>query len=125
MRTEDNEILVYYNAKSSMDKKVLALARTITSNVKEVEYHKSPFTPMIWRRVLDMLSLRPKDMLNRADPYYQNNIKGRDFDEEGWLNILVRNPDLLRAPIVIKGKQAILCGTPTDIYQLENIPIVP
>ena len=120
MKTADNEILVYYNAKSSRGKKVLALARTMAANVKEVEYHKSPFTPTIWRRVLDMLALRPKDMLNRAAPYYQDNIRGRDFDDEGWLNILVRNPDLLIAPIVIQGKRAVLCNNPTDIYQLNN-----
>lgn len=118
MKTKENEILVYYNAKSSRGKKVLALARTVAPNVKEVEYHHTPFTPTTWRRVLDMLELRPKDLLNRSDPYYQTNIRGRDFDDEGWLNILIRNPDLLRAPIAIKGKRAILCSNPTDIYQL-------
>lgn len=118
MRTQPNEVLVYYNPRTSRGKKVLALAHSVANNVNDVEYHKSPFTPTIWRRVLSMLELRPKDVLNRAHPYYQANIRGRDFDDEGWLNILVRNPDLLKAPIVIKGKKAVLCNNPTDIYQL-------
>ena len=118
MKTPNNEMLIYYNRESSRAKKVLAYARTVAPNINEVEYHKTPFTPTMWRRVLDMLQLRPKDLLNRADPYYQTNIRGRDFDDEGWLNILIRNPDLIKAPIVIMGDRAILCNNPTDILQL-------
>lgn len=119
MRTHEHEIMVYYNPASSRGKKVLALARTISPHVNEVEYHKTPLSATSWRQLLDMLELRPKDLLNRAHPYYQENIRGRDFDREGWVNILIRNPDLLKAPIAIKGKSAVLCNNPTDIYQLR------
>ncbi len=118
MTTHENEIMVYYNPKSSRGKKVLALARTVSKNVKEVEYHKTPITPTMWHRLLSRLELRPKDLLNRADPYYQANIRGRDFDEEGWLNILIRNPNLIKAPIVVQGRSAVLCNNPSDIYRL-------
>ena len=118
MRTHENEILVYYNPASNKAKKVLALARTISQNVKEVEYHKTPFTPTMWQRLLHKLELRPKDMLNRSDAYYQSNIRGRDFNREGWLQILIRNPDLIKGPIVVQGRKAVLCNSPSDIYQL-------
>ena len=41
MTTHENEIMVYYNPQSSRGKKVLALAHTVSHNVKEVEYHKT------------------------------------------------------------------------------------
>ncbi len=118
MKTHDNEIMVYYNRDSSRAKKVLALARTISSNVKEVEYHHTPFTPTMWQRLLHKLELRPKDLMNRAHPYYQDNIRGRDFNREGWLQILINNPDIIKAPIVVQGKRALLCNNPSDILQL-------
>lgn len=118
MRTPANQMSIYYNRESSRAKKVLAYARSVAPNVNEVEYHKTPVTPTQWRRLLDMLELRPKDLLNRAAPYYQANIRGRDFDAEGWLNILIRNPDLIKAPIALKGNRAVLCNNPTDILQL-------
>ncbi len=120
MRTHENEIMIYYNRHSSRAKKVLALARTISPNVKEVEYHHTPLTSTLWQRLLHRLELRPKDLMNRADPYYQENIRGRDFTRQGWLNILMKNPDLIKAPIVVQGNKAILCNNPNDILQLQK-----
>ena len=118
MKRPENEILVYYDRNSSRAKKVLAYARTLSNHISEVEYHKTRFTPTMWRQLLQSLSLEPKALLNKAHPYYQDNVRGRDFDEEGWLNVLIRNPDLIRAPIVVKGSRAILCNNPTDILAL-------
>jgi arsenate reductase len=115
MKTQDNEIRVYYDRESDQAKKVLAYARTITRHVHEVEVSKTPFTPTMWKQLLEMLDMQPKNLMNKAHPYYQMNVKGRDFDEEGWLNVLIRNPQLLKAPIVVKGKRAMLCSNPTDM----------
>lgn len=119
MKTHSAEIMVYYNPQSVRARKVLALAKGISANVREVEYHKTPFTATMWQQLLSMLNLRPKDLLNRSKSYYQDNIKGRDFDAEGWLNILMRNPDLIKAPIAVRGNRAVLCNSPTDILQLQ------
>ncbi|OWY23369.1 glutaredoxin [Sphingobacteriales bacterium UPWRP_1] len=119
MKTHPAEILLYYNPQSVRARKVLALARGIAANVKEVEYHKTPLTATMWYQLLAMLNLRPKDLLNKSKSYYQENIKGRDFDAEGWLHILMKNPDLIKAPIAVRGSKAILCNNPNDILQLQ------
>ena len=119
MKKPENEILIYYDRNSSRAKKVLAYARTISRHVNEVEYHRTSFTPTMWKQLLQRLNMKPKSLLNKANPYYQLNVRGRDFDEEGWLNILIRNPDLIKAPIVVKGSQAILCNNPTDILKFS------
>lgn len=118
MKTSEREIMLYYDPNTQVGKKTRAYAYSLTKHIHDVEYHKTKFTTTIWKQILDQLSLRPKDLLNKAHPYYQENIRGRDFDEEGWLNILMNNPDLIRAPIVIKGSKALLVKNPTDIYQI-------
>ena len=70
------------------------------------------------RQIIDRLDMHPKQMLNKAHPYYQANIRGSEFDDEDWLNVLLRNPQLFRAPIAIKGKRAVFCVSPTDVYKL-------
>lgn len=124
MKTHPNEVLVYYDRESSVGKKVLALAKSVSPHVKEIEYKKNNITPSLMRVLLKTLDLRPKDLLNRAHPFYQEHIKGRDFDSHGWLKILVHNPELIRSPIVIRGKEAVLCDNPTDIYKLSNLTAV-
>ena len=68
--------------------------------------------------ILRSLDVHPKDLLNKAHPYYQENIRGREFDEEDWLTVLAKNPELIKAPIAVRGRRAILCNNPTDIYKL-------
>jgi len=121
MKTHNNEILIYCDPNSSVDKKVLAYARTLSPHVKEMDYNQTPMTASMMRTVLIEMELRPKDLLNRAHPYYQEHIKGRDFNYEGWLNILTRNPELIKAPIAIRGKKVVLCDNPTNIYQLLSV----
>jgi arsenate reductase (glutaredoxin) len=122
MKTRDNELLVYYDRDSDLAKKVLAYARTITRHINEVEIRKTPLTSTMWRQLIEQLGLRPKDLLNKAHPYYQDQVKGRDFDDEGWLNVLIRNPHLVKAPIAVKGRRVMLVESPTDILALHPVP---
>jgi len=115
MKKNENEILVYYDRENSQAKKVLAYARSMSLHVHEVEYHKTKFTPTMWRQLLVRLDMKPKHLLNKAHPYYQLNVAGRDFSEEDWLNVLIRNPDLIKAPIVVKGTKVILANNPQDV----------
>jgi len=122
MRTAPNQILVYYNPEHSIAKQVLAYARSITNHVNEVEYHKTKFSTTIWRQILDMLGeYEPKRILNKAHPFYREHLQGRDFNREDILNIIIRNPDIIRSPIAIRGKSAVFCESPTDVLRLGAI----
>jgi arsenate reductase len=120
MKTRDNELLIYYDRDSDLARKVLAYARTITRHINEVEIRKTPLTSTIWRQLLEQLGLQPKDLLNKAHPYYQDHVKGRDFDDEGWLNVLIRNPELVKAPIAVRGHRVLLVENPTNILVLQS-----
>lgn len=118
MRIHQNEILLYYDPSMSVAKKTLAYAQSITK-VNAVEYHREHFTPTIWRQILGMLKLDPKQLVNKSKPYYQENLRGKNFEIDDWINILTHMPDLIRAPIAIKGNMAIMVDNPTDIYRLK------
>ncbi len=58
--------------------------------------------------------------MNKAHPYYQQNIRGKTFNEQDWINVIMHNPALLKAPIAIRGNKAVLCNSATDIYKLTT-----
>jgi len=118
MKTHFREIMIYYNPDSSTDRATVAHARSLSRHVKGYAFAKAPSTGASWQTILKALNLHPKELFNKADPYYQENLRGRDFDEESWIKIIQRNPHLLRAPIAMRGNRAIICKTPTDIYRL-------
>lgn len=118
MRTQDQELMIMYHPESSKARQTLAYAYTLAEHVSEWDFEKRPLTLKQWRELLDMLDMQPKELLNKSDDYYQEHLRGHDFDDEGWLNVLQRNTRLIKGPIVMKGKQAKLCNTPTDIFSI-------
>jgi arsenate reductase (glutaredoxin) len=119
MKSHPNELFLYYNPSHSVDKQMRAYAKAVSNHVNEINIEKEPITSTGWQTILNKLQLRPKDLLNRAHPDYQNLIAGRTWDDEGWLNILIRNPHLLKAPIAIKKERAVLCLTPNNLLELD------
>ncbi|MEM9920863.1 MAG: ArsC/Spx/MgsR family protein [Bacteroidota bacterium] len=118
MKTHQREIMIYYNPDSSADRKTVAHAQSLTPHIKSYSFGRTPSTGTSWQMILKALDLHPKEILNKAHPYYQAHIRGREFDNESWVKVLRYNPDLIKAPIAIRGKKAILCTNPTDIYKL-------
>ncbi len=118
MKTHRREILIYYNPESSSDRKTVAYAQSVVSHVRTFPFGQTPSTGASWQSIIKSLDKHPKELLNKAHPYYQANIRGREFDDENWIKVLRYNPELLKAPIAIRGKRAILCESPTDIFKL-------
>jgi len=115
--THKDEIVIYCNPKTDTSKKVIAFAKGV-AKVNEVDVIQNPPTATQMRELLKILELRPKDLLDKSNDYYQENIRGKDFNTEGWLNILIRNTNLWRAPIALRGSKAVLCDNPTNVLQL-------
>jgi len=120
VKTNNREILIYYNQGSSSDRKTIAHAKAVSQHIRSYDFKSAPSTDTSWQMILKSLNIHPKDLMDKSKPYYRANIKGKDFDKEGWLKVLRRHPDLIKAPIAIRGNRAVLCINPTDIYQLNG-----
>ncbi len=118
MKTNKREILIYYNPESRSDRLTLAYAKSVSPHVRSYAYGQTPSTETSWRTIMEALNCHPKDLLNKAHPYYQDHIKGREFDEESWVKILRFNPEIIKSPIAMSGRKAVVCTTPSDVYRL-------
>ena len=118
MKTNPREILIYYNPDSNSDRKTIAFAKSISPHVRAYSHTDASVTATGWRTMIEKMNIEPKRLFNKALPEYQTHLRGKELDDEGWLNVLQRNPSLLKAPIAIKGQNVMLCENPTDIYRL-------
>lgn len=121
LTTNEREILIYYNPDSDDDRKTVAFAQSVTPHVKSFAYAQAPFNITSWEQILGALNMDPKDLINKSNPYYQENLRGHDFDLDGWIKIFQHNPELIQAPIAIRGHHVVFCQKPTDIYKLEVV----
>lgn len=110
--------MVYYNPESSAHRQTVAFAQTLSRYVRAYSFDQAPSTETSWQQILHALNVDPRELFNKAHPYYQKHIRGREFDSESWIKVIQNNPDMIRSPIAIRGKRAILCLNATDILQL-------
>lgn len=124
MKTHPSELYFYHSPAQLVDKQTLAYAKSISPFVNTIDLSKERLTATQWNMLLVKLNLRAKDLLNRAHPDYQRFIAGKNWDDESWLNILIKSPNLIKAPIASLRNRAILCITPTDILKLNSMHLV-
>jgi len=114
------ELTLVYDSTTNEGRKALAYAYSLATKVNKQDVSAVSLSTTFVRQVLKQLNLRPKDLLNRAHPYYQANLRGRDLDAEGWLQVVAHNPMLLKAPIALHGDKAVLCEPASLIYTLTE-----
>ncbi len=118
MQFHPNELFLLYNPQSNKGKQTKAMATDICSHINEIDALHEKLIPTYWKEVVTMLGLNPADLLDQSHPDYQSKVGENTYTMEGWLEVLARNPELIKAPIAIYNKRAIMCETPTDIMKL-------
>ena len=118
MEHHPNEMWLFYDSESSSHRKTRALAKSITKHTNEISFRHNKLSKLRWLEIINLLELRPKDLLNKANKKYQEDLAGHDFDDDSWLEILRNNPCMIKGPIAIMNHKAVLCITPKDIYKL-------
>ena len=119
MQFHPNELFIYFDPDTTTGKQSRAYARSISNNVNEVNFRKIKLTTTLWKEIVNMLGLRPKDLLDKSHWEYQRRVAGNAFTMSGWLEVLQNNPSMLKGPIAIYNKKAILIKKPTDILKLD------
>ncbi len=118
MKLHPNELWLFFDCNSSAHKKTRALAYSITGHVNEFSFKDSRISKYMWIDILQMLSMSPKELFDKSNPKYQAEFARHDYDDASWLNILQKNPCMVKAPIAIMDGHAVLCIRPKDIYKI-------
>ena len=118
MHLSSKELTILYNKENERDRKTLSYAHTITQKINKQELNSVRISGTLFQVFVNTLEKDPKKLINKADPYYQKNIRGRNFSVNAWFKMLRKHPNLLKAPLAMYENKAVVCNTPTDILKL-------
>lgn len=120
MQFHPNELFLLFDPQTSKGKQTKAMAKDICSHLNEVNALQEKLGPTYWKEVINMLGIEPQALLDQSHPDYKTKVGNQTYTMNGWLDVIMHNPQLLKAPIAIYNGKAVLCQTPTDILKLEN-----
>lgn len=118
MHLSSKELTILYNEKNERDRKTLSYAHIITNKINKQELGSVRVSGTMFQVFVNALKKDPKKLINKADPYYQKNIRGKNFSINEWFKMIINHPNLLKAPLAMYDNKAVICHTPTDILRL-------
>ncbi len=116
--TSDRMITIFYSSKSERAKKTLAYARAEGLPIEEIDILKTPITGTQIAELADRLDIQIAELVNQEHPSYKRQFDKADFDEEDWIKMLKKHPEIMKQPIALRGAITILVETPTDIIKI-------
>ena len=118
-------ILIYHDPNSIESIECLNILKKNKKKHKIVKYLENPPTENKLKKIVNKLDIRPYNLIKTEDSlwkeHYQEFVKNEgDFEDIEYIKVLTEFPQLIRTPIVVKGKKAVLCDPPEKVFSFIN-----
>lgn len=108
-------IKIYHNPRCSKSRQGLELLQNSGSEFQIVEYLKEIPTIEELTNIINLLNIKPIDLIRKNEVIWKENYKGKELSDKEIITAMIENPKLIERPIVINNNKAVI-GRP-----LENI----
>jgi len=114
-------LIIYHNPRCQKSRCGFEYLKNKGVEVEVRDYLKVPLSRTELERLLLKLHISPEQLVRTQEDYYKKELKGRNFNREEWVTILLENPKLIHRPIVEGRYKAVLANPPEEIDRLQEI----
>lgn len=111
-------ITIYHNPRCMKSRQTLALIEEKGENFIVKEYLKNPPTKEELKQIVDLLEIKPLDLIRKGEAEFKDNYKGKDLSDDEWLDAMIAYPKLIERPIVIYENKAVIGRPPENVLEL-------
>ena len=108
---------IYHNPRCQKSRQTLNLLEEKGIHPQIIEYLSEPFTEAGLKAVLKKLDLKPSGLLRKKEEKVKK-LKLDLTDENAVLLAMVKHPELVERPIVVRDEKAILGRPPENVLSL-------
>lgn len=118
----DKEITLIYFSEEHIGRQILAYAQIEKLPIHDIDLAHIKLTRTHWAEIASRLNIPVKELINTEDPDFIQKFNGHnDYSDDDWLKMLVHNPSILNAPIVMKGEKIVQMSNSQDtLYFVKN-----
>lgn len=117
----DNELKIYYHPDTRMAQQCIAVAETIKAEKVLINLKEVKLTETQWGEISRLLDKEPVELINTDHSFVKETLsENPDMEPNQALKVLVKNPEVLRHPIVMKGDKIIEVTGINDLMQFQE-----
>ncbi|WP_445710062.1 arsenate reductase family protein [Flavobacterium sp.] len=112
----DKEITLIYNSEEHIGKQILAFAKIEKLPIHDIDLAHMKVTTTQWAELASRMGIAVSDLVNTQGADFSQKFAHSDaFSDDDWLTLLVHNPGVLKAPIVMKGDKIVMMTNAQDM----------
>ena len=113
------KLRVYQKPTCTKCQTTLRLLKERGVEFEAINYYEISFSEADLRVLLKKLGLNAREILRKDEPVAKRlGIGKKDFSDEELIAFMVKHPDLIQRPIVVRGDQAVLGRPPENVEKL-------
>lgn len=111
-------VRIFHNPRCRKSRETLQLLEERGEMPIVIEYLKTPPSREELTEVLNMLGMKPHDLIRKGEKEYKEYYKGKELADEEWIDVMVENPKLIERPIVINDGKAAIGRPPEQVLSV-------
>ena len=110
---------IFHNPRCSKSRQTLAILSDNGIDVDIIEYLKDVPSEKNLRQIIDILGIKPRELLRKGEMVYkENNLRREDLTDDDLIQFMLDNPILIERPIVYDDKRAVIGRPPDNVLKL-------
>jgi arsenate reductase (glutaredoxin) len=85
-----------------------------------INYFEEPMTEELLKKLLEAAGLKPGEAMRTKEESYKKFVAGKNLSDDQLIALMVKHPELMQRPIVVKGGKAVI---PRPVQKLEDLGI--
>ncbi|MCB0733010.1 MAG: arsenate reductase family protein [Flavobacteriales bacterium] len=110
--------VLYHNPRCSKSRDAATLLQANNMEYEERLYLKDVPTEDELRELIDLLGIRPYDLVRQSEDVFQKKFSKRHPTRFNWIREMVKHPELIQRPIFIHKKRAVIGRPPEKVLDL-------
>jgi len=103
------DITIYHKPTCTTCRQAVQLLKDSGTPFTAVNYYEQTFTKDQLKKILKKAGLSPKDVLRtKEDIYKELGLAKKELSDDALLDLMVKHPDLIQRPLVVKDDKAVL-----------------
>ena len=109
---------IFHNPRCRKSRETLELLEEKKEMVTIIEYLKTPPSKDELKEILEMLDMKPEQLLRKGEAIYKEEFKGKELSDDQWMDAMIAHPKLIERPIVVKDGKAVIGRPPESVLQI-------
>ncbi len=120
LQNEERQITVYLGGNNYKDNQTIAYAKSAGYKVNSVDVTKKNFTGTQLLQLADKMNISLSELIDHQKEEFKSINMDSTYNQEGWMELILNHPRLMKTPIIQLGNNVYFIDTPTDALKINK-----